>query len=152
MSPQQQAALEALVGRAITAEEAAQIDAFMAEGRTNAIAALLSAGRTKVTSHLASERGILERFPAGPLAADALLVKLEGFAATAHPMAGIVKRALRFLATPEGLDIGSATTLTLLDRLAAGGVITAEEAAGVKSMATVADPITDAQVQAALEN
>ena len=61
MTPQQQAALEALVSRTLTAEEVAQIDALLPTGSVGAIAALLSVGRTRVVSHFASERGVLER-------------------------------------------------------------------------------------------
>jgi hypothetical protein len=124
--------------------------ALAEDGNTQAIADALSAGRTKIVSHFASERGVLERFPGGALAADALMTKLEGFAATAHPMASIVKRALKFLAQAEGLDIGSPATLGLIDALQAGGVITAEERNGLRAMATVADPITHTQVGEAI--
>jgi hypothetical protein len=120
-------------------------------GDTQGIADALSVGRTKVVSHFASERGILERYPLGPLAGDALLAKLEAFAATAHPMARIVSRALKFLAQPEGLDIGAPATQGLLDALAAGGVITAEERAGLAQMATVADPVSHVEVGAAIK-
>lgn len=133
---------------AIEADPALQ--ALAAAGNTQAIADALSAGRTKVVSHFASERGILERFPLGPIAGDALLTKLDAFAATAHPMASIVKRAMKFLGQPEGLDLGSPATQGLLDQLALGGVMTAEERAGLRAMATVADPVTHTDVGAAL--
>ena len=127
-----------------------ELTALAAAGNTQGIADALSIGRTKIASHFASERGVLERFPGGPLAADALMSKLEALAATAHPMASIVKRALKFLAQAEGLDIGSPATLGLLDALAAGGVITAGERDGLRAMATRADPITHTQVGHAL--
>jgi len=114
-------------------------------GDTQALADALSAGRTKLVSHFASERGVLERFPGGPLAADALLAALEAFALTQHPMARIVSRALKFLAQPEGLDIGSPATLGLLDALTPD-VLTTEQRDGLRAMATVADPITHTQV------
>jgi hypothetical protein len=151
MTPQQQTALEGLVGRALTEAEVEQITPLVAQqGTTQAIADILSAGRTRVVSHFASERGVLERFPGGALAADALMTKLEGFAATAHPMASIVKRALKFLAQAEGLDIGSPATLGLIDALQAGGVITAEERNGLRAMATQAAPINEFDVRRAL--
>lgn len=128
-----------------------ELRALAAAGDTQGIADALSVGRTKTVSHFASERGILERFPLGPLAGDALLAKLELFAQSAHPMARIVGRALKFLAQPEGLDIGSAATQGLLDALAAGGVITAEERAGLAAMATVHDPVSHTEVGAALQ-
>lgn len=142
MTPQQ-------IRDAIAADPALQ--ALAAEGNVQAIAEALSVGRTKVASHFASERGILERYPLGPIAADELLAALEAFAATAHPMARIVGRALKFLAQPEGLDIGSPATQGLLDQLAAGGVITTAQRDGLRQMATVSDPLTIQQVKAALE-
>lgn len=125
------------------------LQALQADGRINAIASALSSGKTKVVSHFASERGILERYPGGPIEADALLSKLETFSQTAHPMASIVKRALKFLAQPEGLDIGSPAVQALLAQMS-GSVLTAEEVAGLRAMATVPNPLTDAEVEAAI--
>ena len=127
-----------------------ELTALAAAGNTQAIADALSAGRTKLVSHFASERGVLERFPAGPLAADALMTKLDTFAATGHPMASIVRRALKFLGQPEGLDIGSPATRGLLAQLAAGGVITVGERDGLATMATVSAPIYQHDVRAAI--
>lgn len=128
-----------------------ELQALATAGNTQAIADALSAGRTKLVSHFASERGVLERFPGGPVAGDVLLSKLEAFAATAHPMASIVKRALKFLAQAEGLDIGSPATQGLIDALTAGGVITAAERDGLRAMATVAVVVTGKQVSDALD-
>ena len=150
MTPQQQSALEALAGRALTSEEVAQITPLVAVGNVQAIADILSVGRTKVVSHFASERGILERYPLGPIAADELLAALEVFATTQHPMARIVGRALKFLAQPEGLDIGSPATQGLLDQLQVGGVITEAQRNGLRQMATVANPVTREQVTEAI--
>jgi len=127
-----------------------ELQALQAEGNVDAVARALSTGRTKVASHFASERGVLERFPGGPIAADALLTKLETFAVSGHPLASIVKRALKFLAQAEGLDIGSPATQGLLAQLGAGGVLTAEEVAGLRAMALTADPITREQVTEAV--
>lgn len=134
---------------AIAADPALQ--AMATAGNTQGIADALSEGRTKIVSHFASERGILERLPQGPLAGDALLAKLESFAVVGHPMSRIVARALKFLAQPAGLDIGAAATQLLLDELAAGGVITAQERAGLAAMATVPDPVSHTDVGAALQ-
>lgn len=141
MTPQQ-------IRDAIEADPALQ--ALAAAGNSQGIADALSVGRTKVVSHFASERGVLERFPLGPIAGDALLTKLDAFAATAHPMASIVKRAMKFLGQPEGLDLGSPATQGLLDQLALGGVMTAEERAGLKTMATAPDPVPHEAVTAAI--
>lgn len=150
MTPQQQTALEALVGRALTAEEVAELTPMVQFRTLQAIANVLSVGRTKVVSHFASERGILERFPGGPVAADALLAKLEAFAEAAQPLSRITGRAIRFLRQPEGLDIGSPATQAMLGAITQEAVITPEEFAGLRAMATRPDPITDGQVAAAL--
>ena len=150
MTPQQRTALEALAGRALTEPEAGQIAPLVAAGSTQAIADILSAGRTRIVSHFASERGILERYPLGPLAADSMLAALEAFTLTQHPMARIVGRALKSLAQPEGLDIGSPATQGLLDALTPG-VLTTEQRDGLRAMATVAAPITHTQVAEALQ-
>jgi hypothetical protein len=126
------------------------LQAHQAAGNTQAIADALSAGRTKIATRFTSARGVLEKYPAGPVAADALLSKLEAFAATTHPLASLVKRANGFLAQADGLDLGSPATLGMLDALAGGGVITTAERDGLKTIATVPDPVTHTEVGAAL--
>lgn len=107
--------------------------------------------RVRYVSTMISERGILEKYADGPLAADAVLAKLEAFAASGHPLASIVKRALKFLANPEGLDIGSSATQALIAQLGAGGVLTTDEANKLKALApTVNNFVTWEQCQAAL--
>ena len=80
------------------------------------------------TSTMRSERGILDHYEDGAIAADAVLKKLEYFAKTAHPLASLVTRALKFLGQPEGIDFGSPTTQLMITRLGQGGVITQFEA------------------------
>lgn len=128
-----------------------ELQALEQAGNWQGIADALSTGRTKIASHFASERGILERYPLGPIAGDELLAALEAFATTQHPMARIVGRALKFLAQPEGLDIGSSATQGLLDQLMAGGVITQAQRDGLRAMATVPDVVTWPEVKAASE-
>lgn len=102
------------------------------------VEALINApNRSRLVSHFASERGILDRYPGGPLAADALLLKLEAFAQTGHALASIVRRALKFLGQPEGIDLGSGGVQSMLDALAGGGVISADERGGLRAMATL---------------
>ena len=128
-----------------------ELQALAAAKNHQAIADILSEGRVKVVSHFASERGVLERYPGGSVAADTLLTKLETFAATAHPMASIVKRALKFLAQAEGLDLGSQATQGLIAQLTAGGVLTTTERDGLRAMATQPDPISHMQVALAIQ-
>jgi len=89
----------------------------------------------KSTMH--SERGVLDQYPDGPVAADIVLQKLERFAASPHPLAGLVKRALKFLSQPEGIDFGTVSTQNMLRRLAEGGVITTDEANKLISFGSV---------------
>lgn len=86
-------------------------------------------------SLMISERGIMAHYPEGPVAADAVLSKLEAFAAGVHPLASTLKRTLKFLAQPAGIDIGAPATQTMLDVLATEGAITAVEAGTLKDLA-----------------
>ena len=108
--------------------------------------------RTQVRAPtMISERGVMERYPSGPVAADAVLAKLEAFAASGVTGSGPVKRALKFLGTADGLDIGSAATRAQLDALAAGGVITNAERDALKTMAVFPVTVTPRQVVDALQ-
>lgn len=120
-------------------------------GNYQGIADALSVGLTKVQTLLLSERGILERYPDGPIAADGVLVKLETFAASAHPLAGVVRRAIKFLGMSDGLDVGSAATQSLLTQLGAGGVLTVDEAAKLAALAIVPSRISWQEVASAME-
>ena len=124
---------------------------MLARRNMHEIAAFLNINRTKTVQTLMGERGILAKYPTGPVEADAVLTKLEVFSQTAHPMASLVKRAVRFLGTTEGIDLGDPATQLLLDQLAAGGAITVSEAANLKGLASVPDSVDWSQVQAAFD-
>ena len=96
--------------------------------------AMNSPTQTDYKSRMISERGIMDHYPDGSIAADILLSKLEGFTQSAHPAAGSVKRAMKFLAMPDGIDIGSKAMHNMLDMLASGGVITVDEATKLKAL------------------
>ncbi len=117
---------------------------FKPDSPGSVIALLSYINYSAVKPLLLSERGILEKYADGPVAADAVLTKLEVFSASGHPLASVVKRALKFLAQAEGLDMGSAATQGMLSMLAAGGVITEDEATKLKNLAL--QPATRAQV------
>lgn len=153
MTAAERAALESLVGRPLTEAEAAHVGAHLADPddrRDDLIAAALSEGRTEVRLTRVSEAGLLERWPEGPVGADAFLVKLEAFAESAHPAAGVVRRALKFLGTSDGLDLGAAATHTMLDTLAAGAVIAPAEATAAKALSRHPAPISLDAVSRAL--
>jgi hypothetical protein len=117
------------------------------------ICALVNAQRTPTTlSRMISARGILEKYPDGPVAADIVLSKLETFAAAGQTYSSIVGRALKFLDQSEGLDIGSPATQSLITMLGAGGVLTSDEATKLKALApTIDNFVTWEQCQTAVE-
>lgn len=125
----------------------------IAEKNYHVIAQKVNANRTPIaTSLLITERGIMNEYADGPLAADAVLTKLENFSMTAHPLASITKRALKFLASAAGLDIGAPTTHAMIDALATYNAITVDEASKLKTLApTIPNTVTWEQCQAAME-
>lgn len=136
-----------------------ELQAWAAPGvrRDDLIAAALSVGRTRVVSRMVSSRGLAEHVPGGPLAAEAILLKLEGARdamltsqdAGTRVMGSLLRRQLGFLAG-DGLDFGSAALRGMLDQFALQGVLTSEEVGGLKAIAEVADPVSLSQVSNAL--
>lgn len=159
MTPAQQAALEALAGRVLTGDEIAQITPLVAAGATQAIADALGNGPVEVRPRNTSARGLAQMMPGGPIAAEIVLMKLEGArdAMLASPdqqqqvLGSLLRRQLRFLDGDDGLDFGSPALRGMLDQFAALGILSADEVAGLKSIAERSSPITHAQVGAALQ-
>jgi hypothetical protein len=159
MTLEQQAALEALAGRALTQAEVEQITPLVAADVRNdsAVAAILSAGRTEVYSRMTSARGVAEFYPGGPIGAEIVLMKLEGardaMLASADQeqqvFGSLLRRQLGFLAG-EGLDFGSAALRGMLDQFAALGILTADEVAGLKAIAVRPAPLDVRAVTLAL--
>jgi hypothetical protein len=122
---------------------------------TVAITAALSAGRTRLVERLITERRILSTL--GVVAGASFLSALESFAATAlpneHPLAPYhagIARAVGWLKTDDGIDIGDPTSQAMLDALAAAGVVTEESAAIVKALARVPAPLSEIDVRRAV--
>lgn len=115
-----------------------------------AVADLLNVGRVRVVSRNITERDILAEYADGPVSGDAVLRKIEAFAASAHPLASVVRRASGWLAPGIGIDIGHPSTRALIDQLAQGGVISADEAAKLKALAVVPDPVSELDVRRAI--
>lgn len=122
----------------------------IAVANDQAIADILNVGRMRVAARPLSERAILAEYPDGPVAADAVLVKLETYAAGGHPLSSVLTRALRLLRDPEGLDFGAAATRSMLDALAAANAITTAEADSLKALALHPETITAADVSRAV--
>ena len=100
-----------------------------------ALAAILSAGRTKVIDYSIGYGTVLEVL--GAEAGAAFLDGLTTLAATSSP----VKWALKLLDRGE-LNIGAAATQQQLDALAAGGVMPQAVADALKGLAIVPDVVT----------
>ena len=150
MTPAQQSALEVLIGRALTADEIATIGPSVDARRDDLIEAALNAGRTKYAEARKVEIGVIGAYAAGPVAADALLVKLEAYADAGQPLSRLVGRALRAMAVEPGLNLGDPSTHAMLDALVASSVITASEAENLKAIARVPDPIPRDTISRAL--
>lgn len=154
MTPTQQSSLQALAGRTLTEAEVTQIDALLPARRDDLIAAVLSAGRTRLQSRLISERGVMSAL--GIVAGEAFLQAIETFAANQpapeHPLAaahGGIKRAAGWL-KGDGIDLGDALTQQLLAAMGAAGVVDASAAAALAALGRVADPVSRAAVSEAL--
>lgn len=72
----------------------------------------------------------------GAAAAETIIGKLEAAAASASPLAPIVKRAVSwFLPSEQGIDVGNTVTRGMIDQLVTASVLTSEEAASLNAIA-----------------
>lgn len=136
-----------------------ELTALAAAGNTQAIADALSIGRVRVVSKMVSARGLSERMVGGPLAAETVLLKLEGArdSMLASPdqgtalMGSLLRRQLSFLGS-DGLDFGSTALRAMLDQFQASNILTATEVSNLKAIAEEPDVITHTQVGEALRS
>lgn len=89
----------------------------------------------KVKSLMISERGLMAKLPMGPVAADVMLNKLEVYSTGNQEFSSVVARALKFLAMPDGIDIGEPATQMLISLLGGINIITDNEATEIKNLA-----------------
>lgn len=135
----------------------AQARAAASEADIEAIAAALSVGRTEVYSRMTSARGLAELMPGGPLAAETVLLKLEGARdnmlasqdANTRVLGSLLKRQLGFL-SGDGLDFGSAALRGMLDQFGALGILMTQEVAALKTIGTRPAPISALAVKRAI--
>lgn len=140
-----------------------ELQALAAARNDSEIAQLLSAGRKRqdAATKFAS-LGIAERFPAlggipGPLAAEMVLQKLEGFAvaaqqsqdATIKLLGAATARQMRHL-EGGGMAIGSPAVAAMLAVIVQAGALTQVEADALTSIASVDDPVPIGAVSDAL--
>jgi len=104
------------------------------------ITAALSLGRTRVVPHLGGIGTVLELL--GPTSGAALLDALQALEVTTPA----VKWAMVLIGRGE-LDFGSAATRSMIDQLAAQGVMTLVDAQTLKAVAEQADPLDELTIR-----
>lgn len=117
---------------------------LLASRDADAIAALVSVGRTSIVPRLGGIGAVIETL--GVVDGPAVLDTLESLKAT--------NAAIRWgwvLLERGELDFGSAVTRQLIDGLVASGVMTADQANKLKALAVVPAPVTTQDVIAAME-
>lgn len=117
---------------------------LLASSEHGAIAAVFSEGRTTVVPRLGGIGAVIETL--GAVDGPAVLDALDSLRAS-NPA---VRWGWVLLERGE-LDFGSPVTRQLVDSLAAGGVMTAEQAGKLKALAVVPAPVTTHDVIAAME-
>lgn len=133
MTPEQKAALEALVNRPLEPAEETEIDALLPDRMDMRIAAVLSVGRTRLVETHVDEGGVLATI--GKLAGNALLDAIDNDPEFRH-----AKKQL----TNRGLDVAQPMVRADLDALAASELIvefTQTHAAAIKALAKRDDPV-----------
>jgi hypothetical protein len=89
-----------------------------------------------------TDRGLYKSL--GPLVAETILQKLEGYAVAGQTHSTIIKRFLKWLEPNNGgVDFGDPGVLTLIDGLTVGGLFTTEENTALKSL-SLRQPIINA--------
>lgn len=165
MTPAQQSALAGLVGRALTAGEVSAIEPHLAVRNDVAIAAILSTGRVSLFPRTITARGVRAAVPiVAAVRFLQLLRDLEGLTEAPAWLTAIltamgVPEADRFayldtlgcahawLQQEAGVDLGSPTTRSMLDLLAASNPpLYGACVATLKSLAERSDPIPFALV------
>lgn len=86
----------------------------------------------------------------GPLDGEALLQGLEAVAQSQQPVAPVIKRILRWLQSPEGVDVGNESLQGQLQALADAGAVSPASAAALIAHGSHKPPITVDEVSAAL--
>lgn len=123
-----------------------QFRQWIEQGNDQAVADALSPLAAKVpTGELYTERAMFSEL--GPLVAEAILSKLEQFAATGNSGASVVQRGLRWLRPNEGgLDFQHVGVKQLLAGLTAAGVLTDDELTALSGLGLGPGSVSVAQV------
>ena len=144
MTPAKKAALEALRGSALSPEQESVIDGLIAQGNHDAVAAVLSAGRTKLASYEAGKGDVLNVL--GLTVGNALLDVIDSAPEFRHAKHLLADGRLR-LDMP--LTMGTLASL-VGQQIAAGITFEQAHADAILALARVPDPINHEAVTAAL--
>lgn len=145
MTPTQQAGLEALIGRAFTEPEATAVAAAVDLRDDVALhAQLVSMTPQKRVSVMVSARGLSAKVAGGPLAAEMILLALEGARDQLLQsqdqgqflFGSLLRRQLKFL-DADGLDFGAPAFIGMLDQFGVMGVLTAPQVTALKAISLV---------------
>lgn len=88
-----------------------------------------------VQPKMMAELDIIGEYILGPIEGDAVLTKLETFSTSTDPLASLVRRALKVLSQPEGLNMGSVAIQSMISELESQGVLTSVESSNLKALA-----------------
>jgi len=92
-----------------------------------------------------TERGLYKEL--GPVMAETVLQKLEGYAAAEQAYSALVKRFLKWLEpNNDGVDFGLKSTLDMAGALTQGGLLSTEEYASINSLSLAPQKFTAAQI------
>lgn len=122
---------------------------------TRAVAEALSIGRLQRQETLITERRVLSVL--GVVVGGEFLDALDAFASTvldsAHPLAAYqsgIRRAIGWLKTEDGIDVGDATSQAMLEALAQAGVVTSVSADAIRALAYAPSPLLEFDVRRAV--
>lgn len=108
-----------------------QMPGYTAQTQTNDIVEWLKETQTVVLDErMVNARTVLSELPGGPMAAAAVLDKLEDAAQSVSA----VKWVLSFLKADDGIDIADDATRAAIDALVAGAMLTSEEGVALKAL------------------
>ncbi len=145
MTSDQSAALAALAGRDLTADEATGIDEHLQTGNVGAIAALLSVGRTKLGTVSVGDL-------ASWAAATGMRARIEDHAANAASPLRSVALALRdvLVGGAAGIRLDLPANAAMLAAWVAANELTVEHRDALLALASVEDPLSASQISDAL--
>lgn len=142
--------LAALVGRPLTSDEVTQIDAHLADPagrRDDLIAAVLSAGRTRVGTVSAGDL-------ASWAAATGMRAAIEDHATNSQSPLRSIALALRDVLAggAAGVRLDLPANAAMLDAWVTAGVLAQADRDALIALASAPDPLTSQQVSDALNN